>query len=93
MVTGQMSVPIIYTIGRLAGGVVGKAQKLGRKMALLQAYLRGESKVTKHQLIQFGQIDTSVEAVQKTLNQLSRVYEQAKTPKQSTGRIPQGIGE
>ncbi len=66
---------------------MGKAQKAGRKMALLQAYLRGESTATKHQLVQFGQSDTSVEAVQAKLKQLSKIHEQSEATKRNTGRV------
>ena len=66
---------------------MGKAQKAGRKMALLQAYLRGESTATKHRLVQFGQLDTSVEAVQAKLKQLSKINEQSEATKRNTGRV------
>ena len=54
---------------------MGKTQKAARKMALLSAYVRGERNITKHQLIQYGQIDTSVEAVREKLDELTRIYE------------------
>jgi hypothetical protein len=66
---------------------VGKVQKAGRKIALLQAYLRGESGATKHRLVQYGQLDTSIEAVKTKLEQLSKTYERSRRVDTVSGRV------
>lgn len=54
---------------------MGLNQKLRRKIALLEAYLRGEDAATRHKLVQFGQSDHSEGAVQAKLAELRSRYE------------------
>ena len=64
---------------------MGKKQKLERKMSLLAAFLRNERNITKHHLVQFGQTDTSLEAVTAKLLELQRIYDRQKT---GSGKLP-----